>query len=70
MQSATVLADAVKDGMGMLVQGLSGALQAPVDSQAAERLDRVERALQVVEEEARTRHSELMALLGARNATE
>ena len=34
----------MKDRMGMLVQGLSGALQAAADAEAAGRLDRVEKA--------------------------
>jgi hypothetical protein len=67
----------MKDGMGMLVQGLSGGFQVPADAKAAERLDRVEKtqleikeaqrvtekAQKVAEEVAEARHQELLILL-------
>jgi hypothetical protein len=68
-QSATILADAMKDGMEMLVQGLSGALKAPTNNEAAERLDRVEKAQleikqaqKAADEVAKERHEQLIAL--------
>lgn len=68
-QSATILADAMKDGMEVLVQGLSGTLKAPTDGEAAERLDRVEKvqlemkqAQKAADEIAKERHEQLMAL--------
>lgn len=73
-QSAAVLANAMKDGMGMLVQGLSGALKAPVDHEAAERLDRVEKAQleikqaqKAADEMAKERHEQLIALFQGQN---
>jgi len=72
VQSATVLADAMKDGMEMLVQGLSGARKAPADDETAERLDRVEKAQleiqqsqKVADEVAKERHEQLIALFQA-----
>jgi hypothetical protein len=59
----------MKDGMEVLVQGLSGALKAPTNNEAAERLDRVEKAQleikqaqKAADEVAKERHEQLIAL--------
>jgi hypothetical protein len=43
VQSAAVLAHAMKDGMEALVQGISGALKASADGETTVRLDCVEK---------------------------
>lgn len=69
-QSASVLADAMKDGMKMLVRGLSGA------DEAADRLDRVEKAQREIkdaqeaaESVAKDRHEELLALIRGQSSS-
>ena len=76
IQYAAALADAMKDGMGMLVQGLSGAFTPPTDTEAARRLDRLEKAQleikeaqKAAEEAVKARHEELIKLLGRQDAS-
>ena len=45
VQSAAVLAHAMKDGMEALVQGISGALKASADGETTVRLDCVENSI-------------------------
>jgi hypothetical protein len=62
-RSAAILATALKDGMGMLVQGITTPGKALVDEEAARRLDPVEKKIEAIDEAAKARHQELIALL-------
>lgn len=47
----------------MLVQGIATPGKALVDEEAARRLDLVEKKIEAIDEAAKTRHQELVALL-------
>ena len=77
VQSAAVLAHAVRDGMETLVQGISRTFRTPANTEVETRLSRIEKALQemkqvqmemkqaqeVAEEAVKDRHEALLALL-------